>query len=72
MPKLPIGFDAVYLRVVLYALSTVFAMIPLSWGSWVSYDAASQMLHISAPGLAAAIVMGTVSAIAVFKRWGAK
>lgn len=64
------GVDPVYFRLVAYVLSTLLAMIPLSWSSWVTYDAATQMLQVSVGGLAAAIVGGGAIAFGVFKSWG--
>jgi len=62
----------VYVRLVLYALSTVAAMIPASWAGYIVYDATSQMLQISLPGLAAAIVGGLGLSSVVFRRWGVR
>lgn len=64
--------DPVYIRLVAYVLSTLLAMIPASWAGWVSYDAATQMLQVSVPGLATAITGGLASALAVFRVWGTK
>jgi hypothetical protein len=63
---------AVYARIVLYVMSSILAMIPLSWSSWVTYDATTQMVHISVQGLAGAAAMGLIGALAVFRRWGIK
>lgn len=64
--------NPVYIRLIVYALSSLLTMLPLSLSSWVSYDAASQMLSVSIPGLAAAIVGGLAMSGAVFARWGKK
>lgn len=62
----------VYVRIVFYALSFLIGMIPASMAGLVSYDAASQMLHVSVGGLATAIAGGLASSGAVFSRWGIK
>lgn len=60
----------VYVRLVLYVLSTAAAMIPASWAGYIVYDAANQVLQISLPGIAAAIVGGMGVSGVIFKRWG--
>ena len=64
--------NPVYIRLIVYVLSILAGMIPASWAGWVSYDAASEMLVISLPGLAAAIAGGLALTGAVFARWGIK
>ena len=63
---------AVYVRIVMYVMSSILAMVPLSWSSWVTFNPETQMLSISIEGLAGAAVLGLVGAFAVFRRWGVK
>ena len=62
----------VYIRLIIYVLSTVAGMIPAAWAGWISYDATAGMLHISVQGLGGAIAAGLALALGVFKRWGVK
>jgi hypothetical protein len=64
--------ENVYVRLLVYVLSIIFGMIPAAWAGWISYDEASQMLQISVPGMAAAVVAGIGLTGAVFARWGVK
>lgn len=63
---------AVYIRLLAYALSTLLGMIPAAWAGWISYDAAAQVVQISVPGLAAAVVAGLGLTGAVFAKWGVR
>jgi len=62
----------VYIRLIVYVLSTVAGMIPAAWAGWISYDAAAGMLQISVQGLGGAIAAGLALALGVFKKWGVK
>lgn len=64
--------NPVYLRLVIYALSSLFSMLPAAWAGWVSYDAAAQMVQVSVPGLAAAAMTGLAVSGGIFARWGVK
>lgn len=64
--------NPVYIRLIAYVLSILFGMIPAAWAGWVSYDAASQMLQVSVPGLATAVGGGLAITGGIFARWGVK
>lgn len=64
--------NLVYIRLIVYVLSTVFAAIPASWAGWIDYDAVNQTVTISLQGLSSAIVGGLGMTFAVFKKWGVK
>lgn len=61
-----------WVRVVLYVLSTVLAMLPASWAGLVAFDPETNMLMLSVPGIAAAVVTGLAGSAAVFSKWGIK
>lgn len=62
----------VYVRLIVYVLSTIAGMIPAAWAGWISYDAAAGMLHISIEGMGGAAFAGLAASVAVFRRWGVK
>lgn len=62
----------VYVRLILYVLSTVLAMVPAAWAGFVTYDAAHQLVTISLPGLASMIATALAGSAGVFKVWGVK
>lgn len=62
----------VYVRLILYVLSTVLAMVPAAWAGFVAYDSAQQIVTISLPGLAAMIATALAGSTGVFKIWGVK
>jgi hypothetical protein len=64
--------NPVYLRVILYLLSTVLGMIPAAWAGFISYDAATQVLSVSVPGLVTAVGAGLTLGGGVFAIWGKK
>lgn len=64
--------NSVYVRLLVYVLSTVAGMVPAGWAGWVSYDEAAQLVQISLPGLAAAIAGGLGLSGAIFAKWGIK
>lgn len=64
--------NPVYIRLLAYVLSTLAGMIPAAWAGWISYDRAAEMLHISLPGLATAVIAALSLTLAVFGRWGTK
>lgn len=64
--------NPVYIRLLIYVLSTLFGLIPASWAGWVAYDAAAQVITVSVPGLATAIAVALTTTLAVFRRWGTK
>jgi hypothetical protein len=64
--------NAVYIRLALYALSSLLAMIPASWAGFVAYDAAQQVVTVSLPGFVTAIVGALALSGGVFAKWGVK
>lgn len=64
--------NPVYLRVAIYILSTLLGMIPAAWAGFISYDAASQVLSVSVPGLVTAVAAGLTVSGGVFAIWGKK
>lgn len=64
--------NSVYVRLIIYVFSILLGMIPAGWAGWVSFDEATQMLQVSVPGLATAIVTALGLTSAVFARWGSK
>jgi hypothetical protein len=64
--------DPVYLRLIVYVLSTLLAMVPASWAGFVSYDATLQVVTISLPGLITAVAGGLAVSGGIFARWGVK
>lgn len=64
--------NAVYIRLIVYTLSTVLGMIPAAWAGWIAYDASAQVLSVSIPGLVAAAVAGLAVTGGIFARWGIK
>lgn len=64
--------NAVYIRLIVYALSTLLGMIPAAWAGWISYDEAAQVLSVSVPGLVTAAVAGLAVTGGIFARWGVK
>jgi len=64
--------NLVYIRLLAYVLSTIAGLIPAAWAGWISYNEASQMLQISLPGIATAILAGFSVTGAIFAKWGTK
>mgnify|MGYP003669729562 FL=1 len=64
--------NAVYIRIVAYVLSSAAMLIPASWADWVSYQTDQQMIVVSIPGAATAIVGGIMLASGIFAIWGKK
>lgn len=63
---------AIYIRLIVYVLSTLAGMIPAAWAGWITYDAAAGMLHVSIEGLVGAIAAGLALSGGVFARWGVR
>ncbi|MBZ4024126.1 hypothetical protein CKO11_16900 [Rhodobacter sp. TJ_12] len=65
--------NAVYARVLFYALSSVLAaLVPYASGWGVSYDAASGVLSIDIEVLAGAVVAAVMASGGVMALWGKK
>lgn len=62
--------NPVYYRIALYVLSTLLGMIPASLAGFISYDAATQILSVSVPGLVTAVGAGLTVSGGVFAIWG--
>lgn len=62
--------NLVYLRLLIYVLSTLAGMIPAGWAGLVSYDATAGVLVISLEGMAAAVAVGLGGSVAILRRWG--
>ncbi len=64
--------NAVYIRLILYVVSTLLGLIPASVAGYVSYDAETSMLSVNIEAIATALVSGGVLSGIVFKMWGTK
>lgn len=62
----------VYLRLVLYALSVPLSMIPLAWGSWISYNPETDVLQITVGAAVTAGFMALSATGGIFAIWGKK
>jgi hypothetical protein len=60
------------LRVILYAIAPVLAMIPASLSSIIIYVPASQMIDISLGGLVTIALTALAASTAIFAKWGVK
>lgn len=64
--------NPVYIRLILYVLSTLAGLIPAAWAGWVSYDAATHVLSVNVEGLLMALAGGLTVSGGIFAKWGVK
>ncbi len=64
--------NSVYLRLALYAVSTLLGMIPAALAGFVTYNSDTDILTISVGGLITALVVGLGATGGIFARWGVK
>lgn len=60
----------VYVRLALYILSTLLGLLPASVAGWVAYDPETHILTLNLQAALAAIAVGGVGSVAIFKKWG--
>jgi len=64
--------NPVYIRLIVYALSTLAGLMPAAWAGFAAYDAVAGTVTISIEGLATMLAVGVTASGAVFARWGVK
>lgn len=64
--------NAVYIRLILYVLSSLLGLIPAGWLGYVSYDSATSMLQINVEGAVTAVVSALAVSGGIFAKWGTK
>jgi hypothetical protein len=64
--------NIVYIRLIVYALSTLAGLMPAAWAGFAAYDAVAGTITISIQGLATMIAVGLTATASVFARWGTK
>lgn len=62
--------NPVYVRMLAYVLSGVFALIPAEWAGFVSYNAEAMTLTVHVESLAVALMAGYAFSIGIMRRWG--
>jgi len=67
------GMNQVYVRLIVYGLTTGAAMVPLAWMNWgVTYHSDTTDLVINLNAFGAAIAAAAVANFAVYQKWGVK
>jgi hypothetical protein len=65
--------NAVYIRVAVYGLTTLAALIPMAWLNWgVSFDGATHVLTVNLDALGAAAATALAANLGILKKWGIK
>lgn len=65
--------NIVYIRLIVYVLSSLLGLIPPALTGWgVSFDAAAGVLSVNIEALAAAIATAFTASGVIFKLWGTK
>ena len=64
--------DPVYLRLLGYALSFLFGLIPAAMAGYVAYDATADILTNHPQGLVVALISSGAITTGIFAKWGKK
>ena len=64
--------NAVYIRIVVYVLSTVLGMIPAAWADFVAFNADTGTLVVQIEGLVIAVTGALAASSLVYRIWGDK
>lgn len=64
--------NSVYIRLVLYVVSTLLGMIPASLAGYVNYNAATYALTIDVQAVVIAIFTGFAMSAGILNRWSVK